>query len=110
MNTDKQPRPCRAWLRTPDTSQSLDDDLESQLDILESLDECGFFEAMERLVFPFAQRHHGGGACFGDFRFSAQALKMCGVAESDWPDVFEALKDEGACCDCEVLFNVAPFV
>lgn len=41
------------------------------------------------------------------FAISESILKSLGFDDSDVTDVLSVLKSLGACCDCEVLYNVA---
>jgi Protein of unknown function (DUF2695) len=76
-------------------------------DVLGALQQSGFFTALDELVYPKDGDSHSR-QCSGDFRHSKQVLQTLGFVESDWSDVFHVLMDEGAFCDCEVLYNVAP--
>lgn len=75
-------------------------------DVLKTLQARGFFTALYEMLYS----KNGGDRreCSGDFRHSKQVLERCGIAQSDWNDVFHVLMDEGAFCDCEVLYNFAP--
>jgi uncharacterized protein DUF2695 len=75
-------------------------------DVLAALRKRGFFTALDDLL--CSERNSDRNVCKGDFGQSKQVLTRCGFAESDWPDVFNVLMDEGGFCDCEVLYNVAP--
>jgi Protein of unknown function (DUF2695) len=44
--------------------------------------------------------------CFGDFRHSKKLLIGLGFSEDDQFDIFHVLMNEGAFCDCEILYNV----
>jgi hypothetical protein len=75
-------------------------------DVLGVLREKGFFSALDEIFCPksgdtLAQ------TCSGDFRYARQALRRCGIDESDWSDVFHVLMGQGAFCDCEILYNAA---
>ena len=75
--------------------------------VLAVLQHSGFFPALDKVLYPEV-RSSRQKECSGDFRYSKDVLKACGLGESDWSDVFHVLMDEGAFCDCEVLYNVAP--
>lgn len=75
--------------------------------VLGALQHSGFFTALDKMLYPKDNSSHLE-KCSGDFRHSKQVLAMCGFLESDWSDAFHVLMDEGAFCDCEVLYNVAP--
>lgn len=44
--------------------------------------------------------------CFGDFRNSKKILTNLDFSEEDQYDIFHVLMNEGAYCDCEILYNV----
>lgn len=93
----------------PETIEYPDEELIAEIkpDVLVALRNSGFFTTLDKLVYPEDGNPHRR-ECSGDFRHSKQVLGMCGFAESEWSDVFNVLMDEGAFCDCEVLYNVAP--
>lgn len=49
---------------------------------------------------------HENVKCSGDFRHSKKILGDIGISEEDQFDIFHVLMDEGAYCDCEILYNV----
>lgn len=93
----------------PESIEHPDEELIAEIkpDVLEALQHRGFFATLDELVYPKDGNSHRQD-CSGDFRLSKQVLEMCGFAESDWSDVFHVLMGEGAFCDCEALYNVAP--
>ena len=93
----------------PEAIEYPDEELIAEIkpDVLGTLQKSGFFIRLDELIRPKDGTSHGQ-ECSGDFSHSKAVLKMCGLAESDWSDVFHVLMDEGAFCDCEVLYNVAP--
>jgi Protein of unknown function (DUF2695) len=97
---------------TPDERpEMVEDDPDEELiasitpDVIRTLQEKGFFAALDEMFC------RNGAAepqtCFGDFRYAKQALRLCGLEESDWSDVFHVLMGQGAFCDCEILYNAA---
>jgi uncharacterized protein DUF2695 len=44
--------------------------------------------------------------CDGDHKISKRILEAAGFDSDDLIDMFAVLKAQGACCDCEVLYNV----
>jgi hypothetical protein len=76
-------------------------------DVLRCLHERGFFAALDQLLCP-NDTNSLVQSCAGDFHFAKQVLRACGFKESDWSDVFHVLMEEGAFCDCEILYNAAP--
>jgi hypothetical protein len=59
-------------------------------DVLRSLQESGFFAALDELLCP-VHSNSQPQICTGDFRHAKQALQMAGFEESDWFDVFHVL-------------------
>ena len=45
--------------------------------------------------------------CDGDHKMAKRILEAAGFDSDDLKDMFAVLRAEGACCDCEVLYNVA---
>jgi len=65
-----------------------------------------FFERLDDLLCPTGdsgQREF----CGGDYKISKRILDAAGFDSDDLKDMFAVLRAEGACCDCEVLYNVA---
>ena len=93
----------------PESIEYPDEQLSAAIkpDVLQALQHSGFFTSLDKLVYPEDGISHRR-ECSGDFRHSKQVLGICGFPESDWSDVFHVLMGEGAFCDCEVLYNVAP--
>jgi len=44
--------------------------------------------------------------CYGDFRHSKSILTELKFSDEDQFDIFHVLMNEGAYCDCEILYNV----
>jgi hypothetical protein len=93
----------------PESIQYPDEELIAAIkpEVLKTLQAYGFFTALDELLYP----NPAGSSrreCSGDFRHSKHVLEKCGIAQPDWSDVFHVLMDEGAFCDCEVLYNAAP--
>jgi hypothetical protein len=44
--------------------------------------------------------------CYGDFQHSKSILKELKFSDEDQFDIFHVLMNEGAFCDCEILYNV----
>jgi hypothetical protein len=90
----------------PDEVVSPDEGLIAAIvpDVLHALQERGFFTALDGLLCPVTSTSQAQ-TCSGDFRIAKQALEMCEFPESDWSDVFHVLMEQGAFCDCEILFN-----
>ena len=75
-------------------------------DVMGTLQANGFFKTLDEMFRPRSNPTQAQ-ICSGDFRYAKQALQLCGFEESDWSDVFHVLMEQGAFCDCEILYNVA---
>jgi hypothetical protein len=71
-----------------------------------ALQEKAFFAALDEMFCPKSSATQAQ-TCSGDFRYAKQALQLCGFEESEWSDVFHVLMEQGAFCDCEILYNAA---
>ncbi len=74
-------------------------------DVLRVLHHCGFFEKMDATMCAVAEQA-GAPRCAGDFSMAKKILSDCGRPEDEFFDVFHVLMDQGAYCDCEILYNV----
>jgi hypothetical protein len=75
-------------------------------DVIAALQGKGFFTALDDVLLP-QNNTTQPQKCSGDFRHAKQVLQLCGFEESEWSDVFHVLMEEGAFCDCEILYNAA---
>jgi len=75
-------------------------------DVIKCLNRIGFFEKLDDRLCP-STAESTAEKCNGDFRISESILLSNKFPEQDLSDVFGALHSRGACCDCEVLYNVA---
>lgn len=93
----------------PESIEPPDEDLIAAIkpDVLALLQRCGFFTKLDELLYP-TDAGSRRQECSGDFHHSRLVLKTCGIPEPDWSDVFHVLMGEGAFCDCELLYNIAP--
>jgi hypothetical protein len=74
--------------------------------VLGVLEKKGFFTRLDDLfcpVDPLADR----AKCGHSFDISFSILRDLGMDSDDLDDVLGVLRFGGACCDCEVLYNVA---
>jgi len=75
-------------------------------DVMTCLRRSHLFERLDDLLCPktdAGQRE----VCAGDYKMSKRILEAAGFDSEDLKDMFAVLKAQGACCDCEVLYNVA---
>jgi hypothetical protein len=75
-------------------------------DVMNCLVATGFFPALDDLLCPLDASLEPQRCC-GDFKHTKSALTALGFAESEFSDIFEVLMEQGAFCDCEILYNVA---
>lgn len=75
-------------------------------DVMACLGRSHFFERLDDLLCP---KEDSGQpeVCVGDYRISKRILEAAGFDSDELKDVFAVLGAQGACCDCEVLYNVA---
>lgn len=99
---------------TPDESidtlaEDPDEDLIASItpDVLGVLLAKRFFAELDELFCPEVSAKKSL-ACSGDFRHAKKVLEICGFKGSLLSDVFHVLMAQGAFCDCEILYNVAP--
>jgi hypothetical protein len=88
----------------PDDSEYADDIAPDVLGVLEKLH---FFERLDDYFCPIddPQRMVPCGA--HSFEISSAVLRGLDMDSDDIADVLAVLQARGACCDCEVLYNVA---
>lgn len=86
-----------------------DDDIIRSIanDIMKCLIGSRFFEKLDDQMSP-APIWKKGSLCQGDFRIAKKVLPQCGFREDEYSDVLHVLMAQGAYCDCEILYNVAP--
>lgn len=83
------------------------DDLlaEIRVNVLGAVEKSGFYKLLDELL--YSARESDAVVCRGDFSRSKQILGTLSFKESDFEDLFNVLMNEGAFCDCEILYNVA---
>lgn len=74
-------------------------------DIMTCLRRSLFFERLDDCLCP-KEESRGREVCAGKFRISEQVLQASAVDAGDLQDIFNVLKAQGGCCDCEILYNV----
>jgi len=76
-------------------------------DVMKCVNRVLLFERLDDLLCP-KDDSKPGESCRHDFRLSESLLRASGFVESsDMSEILNVLKSLGACCDCEVLYNVA---
>ena len=87
---------------------SADPDLTSSIasDVMACIRRSQFFERLDDLLCPEASANNRG-LCAGDYRLATSVLRNKGFDSTDLEDIFNVLKSQGGCCDCEILYNVA---
>ena len=86
-----------------------DDDLVSSIapDVVRYLQKIRFFEKLDDVLRP-KDESRPQAQCCGNFALSKSVLCEFGCqSDEDLADIFGVLRYRGACCDCEVLYNVA---
>jgi hypothetical protein len=73
-------------------------------DVIRALTASEFFEALDDVFSP-KDNSRATVVCDGNYRIAKEILLARGFVESDFADVFAVLKERGACCDCEILYN-----
>jgi hypothetical protein len=76
------------------------------LDVLGSLNTCGFFSHLEDQLCP-ADSSKAPQKCSGDLSASSEILVRLGYDDLDIEEIAAVFRLKGACCDCEILYNVA---
>ena len=75
-------------------------------DVLKSLGRTKFFDDLDELFCP----HDGASSpvsCDNSFKSTQSILPGLGYDDAAIQDIVNVLQVKGACCDCEVLYNVA---
>jgi hypothetical protein len=75
-------------------------------DVMTYLRRSQFFERLDDLMCP----KEGDGEltfCGGDYKIATTVLEDTGFDSTELPDIFNVLKFQGGCSDCEILYNVA---
>jgi hypothetical protein len=75
-------------------------------DVMTCFRRSHFFERLDDVLCPkgdSGQRE----VCDGDCKISERILEAAGFDSDDLKDMFGVLRAQGACCDCEVLYNLA---
>jgi hypothetical protein len=88
----------------PDDSEYVDD---IAPDVLGVLDRLHFFERLDDWFCPREDPERQIPCGARSFEISTKILRDLGMDSDDIADVLEVLHSRGACCDCEVLYNVA---
>jgi hypothetical protein len=88
----------------------MDGDTNSELissitpDVMTYLRRSLFFERLDDRLCP-KEESRQREVCAGDYRISEQVLEALAFDGSDLQDIFNVLKAQGGCCDCEILYN-----
>lgn len=89
-------------------SDTPDDDFVASIapDVMRCLSNARLFDKLDDLLCP-ADGTAVHQECRGDFTLSESVLRQSGFNSEDVADILDVLRFHGACCDCEVLCNVA---
>jgi hypothetical protein len=74
---------------------------------LDALSKAGVVELLDDVFSPI-DPDTAPAECYGDFRHLKQILAQLEFTEQERWDTAHVLMQQGAYCDCEVLFNLAP--
>lgn len=75
-------------------------------DVMGVLNDRGFFSALDDLFCPEEQGREAA-KCQRNFEISKEILRKLEIPKMHIDDAIEVLHEQGACCDCEILYNVA---
>ena len=75
-------------------------------DVMTCLRRSLFFERLDDLLSPKEDLRHRE-VCAGNYELSKRVLEVSGFGSDDFRDIFDVLRAQGGCCDCEILYNVA---
>lgn len=73
--------------------------------VMASLGRARFFEKLDDLLSP--KDDSRPAECGGDYKLSESILGPAGYDSEDLQDIYDVLRSQGGCCDCEILYNVA---
>ena len=74
-------------------------------DVMKSLTRSHFFERLDNLLCP--KEGSSPRECNGDYEVSEPILRDAGYKPEAVREIFDVLRSQGGCCDCEILYNVA---
>jgi hypothetical protein len=74
--------------------------------VMRSLARRRFFEKLDDLFSPQDASRHPQ-TCDGTYKCSEAILVASGFDSVELGEILDVLKSKGACCDCEILYNVA---
>jgi len=75
-------------------------------DVMVVLGKRRFFDLLDSRMCP-ADNRHKREYCQHTYDISKAVLTDCDFEQEEITEILEVLAFQGACCDCEVLFNVA---
>ena len=75
-------------------------------DVMTCLRRSLFFERLDDVLSP-KEDSHPREVCAGNYEWSKRVLEASGFDADDLQDILSVLRAQGACCDCEILYNVA---
>ncbi len=75
-------------------------------DVMGCLNRSQFFVKLDDVLCP-TDTGSQPKECSGDYKLSEAILREAGYDATDLEDIFDVLRAQGGCCDCEILYNVA---
>ena len=76
-------------------------------DVMGCLGRSQFFAKLDDLLCPTGGTGPQAKECCGDYKLSEAILREAGYDSLDLQDIFDVLRAQGGCCDCEILYNFA---
>ena len=76
-------------------------------DVIGVLEKLQFFEKLDDHFCPLEDPEKRVDCHAGSFELSTRVLRDLGMDAEDIDDALVVLHSKGACCDCEILYNVA---
>ena len=100
-----------------DNSSSGDEQMVEELDndesieaitpyVIEALRKRKFFERLDDQLSP-VDASIPAKLCAHTYDISTAILKQCGFDAAEIEDIKQVISQNGGCCDCEILYNVA---
>jgi Protein of unknown function (DUF2695) len=84
-----------------------DDDFIASItpDVLRCLADKKFFEALDGAFAP-VDESAAAAVCRGNYENSTRILQGLRFDDTEVGEILDVLASQGACCDCEILYNV----
>jgi hypothetical protein len=102
------PAMTEAYAPDPSDPEERDDETIASITpaVMSSLVASNFFEVLDSSFSP-AEPSLERERCRGNYEVSTILLGSLGYDNAEIADFIQVLHSQGACCDCEILYNVA---